>query len=229
MSFKPPFNLKMAIVLSWGLALLIILLFLGPQRIIDLFSGLTPRHIRGFIASFGLLSALVYLLIYALRPFFFLPVTPFTIAGGFLFGNGLGLVLSITGRLISATITFSVSRYLFRDYIRSRIRDKYARWEERLEKKGLVYVAILRMLPMLPFDVVGYVSGVSGIGYRKYIVGTFLGDLPGIIVLTFLGDSLSDPGSTRFYLSVLLAIVVAAASWLYIIIFVRKETGIKNI
>lgn len=223
MSYRSTNNFRYALILLWGLSLLLILLFLGPQRIIVTLTSLTPQDIRDFISSFGLLSALAYILIHAVRPFFFLPVTPFSIAGGFLFGTALGLVLTVIGRLASALITFGVSRYLFRDYIKSRIRGKYAGWDDRLEKGGILYVIVMRMIPMLPFDVVGYVAGVSSISFRKYMIGTFIGDLPGVFVLTFLGNGLSEPGSPQFYLSLLIAIVVAALSWLYILVFVKKR------
>lgn len=222
MSYKPLFNVKAALYILWGLALLVILLFLGPQRIVASFCSVTPHNIRDFISSFGMLSALAYISLLAVRSFFFLPVTPFTIAGGFLFGPVFGLVFTIIGRMLSAMITFSLSRYLLRDYVKSRIAGKYAGFYTRLEKGGIFYIAIMRMVPMLPFDVVGYAAGVSSISFKKYIIGTLIGDLPGVFAYTLLGSSLSEPGSMRFYLSIIIALAVAALSWLFIILYIKK-------
>lgn len=222
MSHKPLFNVKAVLYISWGLALLVILLFLGPQKILASFCSVTPHNIREFVSSFGMLSALVYISLLAVRSFFFLPVTPFTIAGGFLFGPVFGLVFTVVGRMLSATITFSLSRYLLRDYVKSRVRGKYAGFEARLEKGGIFYIAILRMVPMLPFDVVGYAAGVSSIRFKKYLFGTLMGDLPGVFAYTLLGSSLSEPGSSRFYLSIIIALIVAVLSWLFMILYIRK-------
>lgn len=222
-------NYRTALIISWAIALLAIILFLGPDKIIASYASFTPDNIRHQISSFGILSAIIYILSYAIRPFIFLPVTPFTIAGGFLFGTTTGLILTLIGRtILSATIAFCLSRYLFRDYVRSKIKNRYAIWDGRLEKGGIAYIAIMRMIPMLPFDMVGYIAGSSSITYKRYITGTFLGDLPGVFVLTFLGSSLLEPGSFQFYLSIILTIIVAGGSWLYII-YINKRNRDKAI
>lgn len=221
MSYKPLYNIKAVLFIAWGLALLIILLILGPRTIVDSFRGVTPHNIRVFVASFGMLSALAYISLLAVRSFLFLPVTPFTIAGGFLFGPVFGLVFTVIGRMLSATITFSLSRYLLRDYVKSRIAGKYAGLDARLEKGGIFYIAIMRMIPMLPFDVVGYAAGISSISFKKYIIGTLIGDIPGVFAYTLLGSSLSEPGSMRFYLSIIISLAVAALSWLFIILYIK--------
>ena len=219
------YHFKTALLLLWGLALLLALLIIGPQRILDSYGSLTPESIHDFIYSFGLLSVTIYILFHAVRSFFFLPVTPLSIAGGFVFGAIVGLPLTILGRAISALITFGISRYLFRDYIKARIRDRYEGWEQRLEKGGLYYVALMRMIPLLPFDVVGYVSGVSSVSLKKYLAGSLIGDLPGVVVLTLLGSSLNEPGSPLFYASLLVAAVALAVSALYIKLYHGKITA----
>ncbi|MCD1295301.1 TVP38/TMEM64 family protein [Methanocella sp. CWC-04] len=203
-------------MISWALTLLIIILFLGPEKIISSYDYITPRNISDLTSSLGMLSALAYILFYVVRPFLLLPVTPFTIAGGFLFGTVYGLILTIIGRcIISATISFCLSRYLFRDYVKNKIRTKYAGWDSRLEKNGILYVAIMRATPVLHFDAVGYIAGASSMSFKKYIIGSFIGDLPSIIFLTFLGSSLTEFGSSQFYLSIVITIVVAVGFWIY--------------
>jgi uncharacterized membrane protein YdjX (TVP38/TMEM64 family) len=224
--FRPLFNIRFALLLTWGLLLLFLLVLIGPRQLLASYGGITPDSVRDFLASFGLLAAAAYIAVHAFRSFLFLPVTPFTIAGGFLFGTAFGFFLTLLGRaVISATITFALSRYLFQEYVRSKIRGRYAGWDRRLEHGGIFYVAFMRMIPMLPFDAVGYIAGASSIKYRKYLIGTILGDLPGTFVLTFLGSSLTDPGSPQFYLSLVLAVVVAGLSWL--VLYLKRGANKK--
>ena len=229
MNYKSRYSLKVAIFLSWGLALLLILLIIGPERIMDSYSSLSPNGIRDFVSSFGLLSAIIYVFLHAIRSFVFLPVTPLTIAGGYLFGTFAGLALTFAGRtIISATITFYLSRYLLRDYVKRKIRDRYAGWDRRLEKEGIFYVILMRIIPMFPFDAVGYVAGASGIKFKKYLAGTIIGDLPGVLLWTVLGSSLSEPGSIQLYLSMAIALVAIAISGLYFKLFMSKRDREKH-
>lgn len=224
MNYKWLYSLKVAILFSWGLAFLLILLWIGPHKIVDSYGSLTPQGIHDFVSSYGLLSAMIYLALQAARSFVFLPVTPLTIAGGYLFGTAFGLMLTLAGRtIISATITFYISRYLLRDYIKTRIKDRYVRWEGRLEKEGMFYVIIMRIIPFFPFDAVGYVAGASGISFKKYLAGTIIGDFPGVLVLTILGSSLNAPDSLELYFSFVVTLVALAISGLYLKLFFNKR------
>jgi uncharacterized membrane protein YdjX (TVP38/TMEM64 family) len=231
-NYKWLYSLKVAILFSWGLVLLLTLFLIGPQRIMDSYGSLTPQGIRDFVSSFGLLSAMIYVFLHAVRSFVFLPVTPLTIAGGYLFGTPLGLVLTLAGRtILSATITFYLSRHLLRDYIKNKIRGRYAGWGQRLERDGIFYVILMRVVPLFPYDAVGYVAGASGISFKKYLAGTIIGDFPAVLVLTVFGSSLNEPGSSQFYLSIIVALVAMAVSGLYFKLFMRKrarETSVSR-
>lgn len=208
MDFRIFYNLRAALVAGWAFSLITIILFIGPDTILNSYDNITPDGVRSFIVSFGVFSVLVYIIIHIFRPFVFLPVTPFSIAGGFLFGTVYGLSYTIIGLTISAIITFTISRYLFRDYVKQKIKGRFLAWDNSLEKKGIFYIIILRMIPVLPFDAVGYLSGASSIKFRDYIIGTMIGDLPGTFALTLLGSSLLDIGSTTFYISIGMVLIL---------------------
>lgn len=217
--------MRAAILVSWALSLMVILLLIGPDRILQSYSNVTPEEIRQFILSFGALSVLAYLCIHAVRPFFFLPATPFTIAGGYLFGFAYGMVYSIIGTTLSAIITFIISRYLFRDYVKQRIRGRFAKWDKDMENNGPLVVAILRVIPVVPLDIVGYIAGASGIKFKDFLAGTLIGILPGIFALTLLGSSLTRVDSTMFYVSLVVVIIVMGIPGLYRHIIQKKANN----
>ena len=198
-------NLRLAFLAAWAIAIAAAVLYAGPENILRDYGHVTPAGIRSIVLSYGPLSAFAYIALHAIRPFTFLPVTPFTIAGGFIFGHACGLLLAMAGTTSAAVITFAMSRYLFRDYVKKRLSGKYAGLDGRFNGSGIFIVAAMRMVPVIPYDAVGYLAGVSSIGFVEYLIGTLLGELPGAFVLTMLGSSLDNIRSPLFIVSLILA------------------------
>jgi uncharacterized membrane protein YdjX (TVP38/TMEM64 family) len=208
MALRTMLNLRLALICLWVLAILAVILYVGPDNLVKDYTRITPEGIRGLVLSYGTLSIVAYELLHALRPFTFLPVTPFTIAGGYIYGHAYGLLFATIGTTLAAMVTFTLSRYLFRDYVKKRLSAHYAGLDRRFDDSGILTVAALRVIPILPFDAVGYVAGVSSISIRDYLLGTLIGELPGAFVLTMLGSNLKNVRSPWFILSLALAVVL---------------------
>lgn len=54
-------------------------------------------------------------------------------------------------------------------------------------------------MPIVPFNVLNYVAGVSALSLRDYVLATAVGILPGAFAYVALGGSLDDPGSPQFW------------------------------
>jgi len=208
-------NLRVAIVCIWAIAFIAIVLYIGPGTIVNDYRHVTPHGIREFVLSYGAFSETIYVAMQAFRPFTFLPATPFTIAGGYIFGHYFGLLLSTIGTTLAAIISFSMSRYLFRDYIKKKLSGRYAGIGERFDTSGIFVIAAMRVVPVIPFDAVSYLAGVSSISFVDYLVGTILGELPGAFVLTMLGSNLKNMWSPMFLISLALAVVLILAPEIY--------------
>ena len=61
--------------------------------------------------------------------------------------------------------------------------------DKALRSEGWKAVALLRLSPVVPFAVKNYLFGVSRVHMRDYLIGTFIGKLPGTIILTALGTT----------------------------------------
>lgn len=215
--------LRIMTLVAWILLIIAIIFIIGPGNLIASYNSLTPVGIKNFMLSFGILSVIVFILICTFRPIVFLPVTPFTLASGFLFGIWWGILISLVGTTLSAVFTFAVSRFLFHDYVKNKVVNKYPAIEKLLEGRGWKFVAIVRLVPMIPFDAVGYISGASKIRFRSYFIGSVIGELPGAIVLVMLGSSLFDIGSTTFYVSLILALIIILAPAVFKKFWYRTE------
>ncbi len=210
MALKGLLNVRMAIIATWAIAILAAVLLIGPDRLVHVYSTIRPGDIRRMVLSFGALSPAAFILINALRPFTFLPVTPFTIAGGFIFGHFYGLLLSIIGTMLSAVLTFSLSRYLFKDTIKRWLKGRYDGADKGFESNGIFMIAAARVIPVIPFDAVSYVAGISNISFTDYLIGSLIGEFPGAFILTMLGSNLGRIGTPIFYLSLVLFILLMA-------------------
>lgn len=211
MSIRIRPGIRALILTAWAVVLLAVVVAIGPGNIASSYSTITPQGIRDFVVSSGGMAELVFLVISVVRPAFFLPVSPFTVASGFLFGFAKGLALSFLGTTLSAVLTFFLSRYLLHDFVHRQAAGRYPLIEKALEGRGWNFVLFLRVVPAIPFDFVGYLAGASRIRFRDYLIGTILGELPGAVVLVLFGASLDRVGSAMFYASLALAVVVLLA------------------
>ena len=87
----------------------------------------------------------------------------------------------------------------------------------RLAKKGVMAIAVVRLLPIAPFSVVNAVAGASHIRLRDFMLGTALGMAPGIIVTVIFVDRVDGGGDgsrarhDRRCVAASSALIVAAA------------------
>ncbi len=106
MKLRKLFSIRFAILGLWALALIAIVIVVGPDRVLDSYKTLTPQGIKDTIDSFGALSVVTYIIANMVRPLLFLPISPFTVAGGFMFGMWWGLLWAMVGSTGSASAHF---------------------------------------------------------------------------------------------------------------------------
>jgi len=216
MSLRSMLSLRVAVVAIWAVAIVAAIAIIGPGALLnDYHKYLSPHGIHQFVLSYGNYASLVYIGMQAFRPFTFLPATPFTMAGGYIFGHYDGLLFSTIGTTIAATISFFLSRYLLRDYIKNKLGGRFAGVGDSIGEKGIFVVIALRLIPVVPFDAVSYLSGVSSIRFRNYLIGTIIGELPGAFIFTMLGNGLKNMRSPYFILSLVFAVILLLLPILY--------------
>lgn len=138
-------------------------------------------------------GGLIYIVIYTLRPLIFFPATILTIAGGSIFGPIWGVLLTIVGSNLSATVAYLLGRFLGQGiFDTSEAADNaglVARWADRMRNNSFDTVLIMRFL-FLPYDLVNYLAGFLRIGYLGFILATIIGSLPGTISIVLFGASI---------------------------------------
>lgn len=109
------------------------------------------------------------------------------------FGPWFGILFTLIGENISANISFLIGRYFAADLLKNPGKTKrfVPRITCRIRQNGFLTVLIMR-LAYVPFDLVGYSSGVCDIKYRDFALGTLIGTLPGLSTFAFLGSAVMD-------------------------------------
>ncbi len=144
----------------------------------------------------------IYMGVYILSTALSLPgATILTLAGGGLFGLGLGLLIVSFASTIGATAAFLVSRFLLRDTVQAKFKDKLAAINEGIAKDGAFYLFTLRLIPAFPFFVINLVMGLTPLTVWQYFFVSQVGMLPGTAVYVNAGTQLSQITSLKGILS----------------------------
>ena len=188
--------------------LLLLAVLLVAGSIAGALAGATsPAGLQDAFAGSGVLGALAYAGLYAGLTVMLVPGSALTIAAGAIFGPIVGTLVSVAGALAGATAAFAVARRTARASVQQVQGERMARVQRRLRAHGLMSIIALRLVPLVPFNVLNYLAGASAIRARDYVAGTAIGIIPGAIAFATLGGSIGDPGSPAFIAAA--ALVVA--------------------
>lgn len=150
-------------------------------------------RLQALIAGYGLMAPLAYMLLYSIAPVFFLPGLPLGIVGGILFGPVWGVVFTISSATAGACLAFLISRYLARDLIEAKLKGpKWQKLNEQVEHSGWKMVALTRLIPLFPFNLLNYAFGLTAIRFSHYCLATFIFMLPGTVAVVAFSSSLPD-------------------------------------
>jgi uncharacterized membrane protein YdjX (TVP38/TMEM64 family) len=152
-----------------------------------------PAAMARWLDNFGpTRGAVLFVLLYTLRPLVFFPSSLFTAAAGLLFGPWLGCLMTVVGENLGANFAFHLARLLGRERFSSSNIRLLTRLEKPLQEHGRQVVMILRLV-YLPFDTVSYGCGLVAVRARDFAIGTLIGSAPALLSLTLLGGA----GSAR--------------------------------
>src|SRR5690349_23278219 len=173
--------------------LIVILLLLGAIAAFfafDLGRYLSVDALRARQATLGALYAErpawvigVYSLVYIAVTALSLPgATVLTLAGGAIFGLGLGTLVTSFASSIGATLAFFAARHLFRDVVKRRFGARLDAIDAGLAKDGAWYLFTLRLVPLVPFFVINLLMGLTRMKAATFYVVSQIGMLPGTLL-----------------------------------------------
>lgn len=155
---------------------------------------LSPERLQAFFASIAKFwwAPLAYIGIYVSGTLVAAPGLLLTILGGLTFGTVNGAIYVFIGANLGANLTFGLARKLGRDYVARKVKGRIDTLDRLIRNQGLLRVLQLRLIPMVPFNMLNYAFGLSGVRYVHYLLGTLFGMIPGILVYVYASAALAQ-------------------------------------
>jgi uncharacterized membrane protein YdjX (TVP38/TMEM64 family) len=182
----------------------------------------TPAAIRDYIQSFGKTAAIVYILAYTLNTIsIFPPIAALSLTAGLVFGPVWGAIYLMIGAMLGTTSTFFISRLFGRIFVEKLLKGRFKYLDNMLEKRGFITVLFFRVVPIVPYEVLNYISGITKIKFKDYLLATLLGLIPGVTIAAFFGGTLGEIKSLKdlflpkFILATLALIVIILVPVIY--------------
>lgn len=168
-----------------GFALILLALCLGWL--------LLPLHqwmdgLQHWFTGRGAWGVAIFGLVLLVATFLPLPDWPLPIVAGYVYGVW-AFALVYVGISVPSILAFLAARFLLRDRIRLLVahRQKYQAIDKAVAREGWQVVLLLRLSPMIPFNLQNYALGITGVPLWEYVGATLVGIIPGIVIYVYFG------------------------------------------
>lgn len=211
---------RIFVILFWGGVILIC--FLNREK-------LSVEGIVELVPQNSILSVVVMLSFYAVKSIaVFIYGSILYAASGILFSLPVAIAVNTVGTVIMTTIPFYIGKKAGSHLIEELIK-KNSKLEllQDMQNKNEFFVSFfLRMVGLLPADLVAMYLGASGMRYKPYFFGTVIGLMPSIVCFSVMGMSIDDVGSPQFIISLIAEVGLMLLSLL--IYFIWKQRNKKK-
>ena len=152
------------------------------------------RELLQRMSGLGSIAPLVFIPLYVVACVLFIPGSILTLSAGFLFGLVRGSIYVSVAATLGATLAFLVGRYFARQWVAARLANypKFKAVDEAVAREGWKIVALTRLSPVFPFNLLNYAFGLTNVRVRDYIIASWAGTLPGTILYVYLGSLAGD-------------------------------------
>jgi len=162
----------------------------GAERL-----GLGARigELRAWIGGLGPWGPVAFVVAYALATLLALPASALTVAAGALFGSLLGVVLVSIASTLGATLAFLAARTLLRGLVERwlGVNERFRRLDALVERQGAMVVAITRLVPVFPFNLLNFGFGLTKVRLGTYVFWSWLCMIPGTVLYVVGADAVT--------------------------------------
>ncbi len=145
-----------------------------------------------WVQALGTGGVAIYAVFYVAGVVLFFPGIILTAGAGLLYGVVLGTLIVSPASVLGATLAFLIARYAARDWV-SRKLEKYPNFtaiDRAIEKNGFKMILLLRLQPVVPFNLLNYALGLTRIRLRDYVIASWIGMFPATVLYVYLGSVL---------------------------------------
>lgn len=178
--------------------------------------------------------SLFFFLMTTILVIFFVPISWFSALGALLFGMK-GFFYVIAAGMVGATVSFYIARVFQEDVIKI-INKIYYKKERKIsleevslkiEEYGTGYVFFIRSMPFIPFSIANFISGVTSIRLKNYLLGTLMGLGPGQLATIYFFTKAVDIRTDPFG-AILAALIKGGYVGLVLLLYRRSKYNTKE-
>ncbi len=179
---QPRSQTRLILSIVIGLAIVAGVILAGRQAV-----GPVLRF-AAWVEGLGAWGPIVFILGYVIATVAFLPGSVLTLAAGFIFGLVRGTLYTFIGATIGASFAFLIARYVARGAIERKIagNPKFAAVDRAVGREGFKIVALLRLSPLFPFNLLNYSLGLTRVSFLQYLAAS-IAMLPGTLLYVYYG------------------------------------------
>lgn len=164
-------------------------------------------------------AIVIVVLVFVLASAIVFPLNVLILATAAVFGPWLGILYGGAGTVTSGLVMFFLGSLMGREALYRMLGERWRHGLEGVRKRGLLAVVTFRLLPIAPFTLVNLAAGASGIRFVDFLVGTLIGMLPGLVLMSVMGDRivriLAEPSASDIAIlvvcvAVLIGLAIAA-------------------
>lgn len=144
---------------------------------------------EGWITSLGIWGPVLFGLIYIVATVFLLPGSVLTLGAGAIFGLVEGTIIVSISATTGAALALLIGRYLARKRV-EKMASSYPKFhavDRAVSEGGWKVVAMLRLSPVVPFNLQNYLYGLTGINFWVCVLTSWIAMLPGTFLYVYLG------------------------------------------
>src|SRR6266571_8865032 len=147
------------------------------------------RRFNSWVAEMGTTGILIFIGVYAVATVLLAPGSILTIGAGFAFGLWKGFLAVSAGSTLGAALAFLVARFVARDKVEAiaRRNEKFREIDKAIGKQGAKLVFLLRLSPVIPFNLSNYFYGLTGVKFWPYVLASWIGMMPGTFLYVYIG------------------------------------------
>ena len=174
---------RLATLIAIVVALFLAMKFLPVQQWL--------RSFNDWVGQMGVAGIFIFIIVYAVATVLLAPGAVLTIGAGFAFGLWKGFLAVSGGATLGASLAFLVARFIARDKIEAIAKgnEKFRNIDSAIGKQGAKLIFLLRLSPVIPFNLSNYFYGLTGVKFWPYVLASWIGMMPGTFLYVYIGTA----------------------------------------
>jgi len=149
------------------------------------------RNFNDWVGQMGVAGIFIFIAVYAVATVLLAPGSILTIGAGFALGLWIGFLAVSAGATLGAALAFLIARFIARGKVEAiaQRNEKFRQIDNAIGKQGTKLIFLLRLSPVIPFNVSNYFYGLTGVKFWPYVLASWIGMMPGTFLYVYIGTA----------------------------------------